>query len=382
MIRFLPDDWLDVVMRPFDMVAPEANSYVEIAAPDVRLAAAVLLAGAVLLLWRRRAGDARPVMRLLALLLVSIGVWLATTGNGRYFIAWLVLLGPLSVGLVRLLPMTAAKRLLLGATLVAAQVFVLTQNPPWGSWSWTTWTDSPYFQVDAPSEPATYVTIASISYSLVALQFPTQSRWISLASGVSPRDAPFVHQLLASSQRLRLLAPAIPGQILPDGKPSAGTIEALGRLLRPQGLLLQPAGCELLRSKGLAGVALRRGAVVNTDKDNQFGFWACALNYRPDAAPTTPDDGDPAVVPVFDAVERMCPRFFPAGGVPMKINGGWVKRYDSDTKLYLLDDGTALYKFWRSVNPTVIGKREQILAGHVEVDCSKIRAPNWRRGGP
>jgi hypothetical protein len=382
-IRFTPDDWLDVTMRPFDMAAPEANSYVEIAAPDLRLAAAVMLACAVLLLWRRRAPGGKPVLWLLALLVASFAVWLATTGNGRYFIAWLLLLGPLCVGLTRLLPMPGRAKLLVAGGLVAAQVFLVTQNSPWGAWSWLSWTDPPYFQIDTPpAEPATYVTIANISYSLIAPQFPPESRWISLAAGVSKRDAPVVDKLLDTSVRLILMVPAIPSQTLPNGQPSATLADALVTLLRPHGLFLRsPVQCQHLPSAGLARIGQRQGAQPQPGNPKKFGFWLCPLEYRPGAA-SVPSPVDPGIHELFEAVERLCPRFFPGGAAPMKITGGWLKQYDTDTKVYVLDDRPVFYKFWRSLNPVDIGTRQQLLDGRASIDCTKIRAPNWRRGGP
>jgi hypothetical protein len=384
LIRFMPDDWLDVVMRPLDMVSPEANVYVEIAAPDMRLAVAILLAATVLLLlWGRRASAAHPVLSLFALLLVSMGVWLATTGNGRYFIAWLLLLGPLCMGLIRMLPTTAPRKIVLGGALIIAQLFLLTQNSPWGNWTWAQWTDPPYFQLDVPpADSATYVTVSTISYSLVASQFPAQSRWVGLGGGIAERDVPAVSKLLAASQRLTLMVPAIPPETLPDGQPSAAVTQALGKLLQPHGLFLQSAAqCRYLASGGMWRIAHRQGVTRPSDAAIGYGFWLCALQYRPGLAPV-PSHEDQAVKSVFEAVERLCPRFFPAGGAPTKINGGWLKNYDSDTKIYMLDDGIVYYKFWRSLNFVEIGSVEQVRASRVSLDCSKIRAPNWRRGGP
>lgn len=382
-IRFIPDNWIDVVMRPLDMASPEANTYLEIAAPDVRLALVVLLACTVLMLWRRRSGSAAPVMWLLGLLLVSTGVWLYTTGNGRYFVAWLVLLGPLCAGLVRLLPFQAGAKLLLAGLIVAAQGFVLTQDPPWDSWTYTEWTKPPYFQIDTPpADPATYVTIASISYSLLIPQFPPESSWISLAGSIDPNQAHHVEQLLTSSRPVRLLAPAVPGQFEPSGAPKPAAAEALRTLLRPHGLFLdEPEKCQLLHSGGLVSLGARQGMNVTPEVERRFGFWICPVAYRPSAAP--PSSGaDAKTIAVFEAIERMCPRFFPPSGDPNRIEGGWVKRYESDTRVYVADDGTAAYKFWRSINQVIIGSSKQILAGEVSIDCSKIRAPNWRRGGP
>lgn len=382
MIRFTPDHWFDAAMRPLDMVAPEANTYVEIAAPDVRLAAALLLGALLFAVWRKRAaGPAAPTAWLLALLLVSIPAWLATSGNGRYFIAWLVLLGPLCAGAIRLLPVTTPAKFSIAAGLIGLQLFVLTQNPPFGRWTWAEWTDPPYFQIDTPpAEPATYVTIANISYSLVVPLFPAQSRWVSLAGGVGKRDAALVDQLLASSPRLMLFAPALPSQTQPDGRPTLAATEALGNLLRPQGLQLV-AACTLLHSGGLERVIEQQRVNSSPGSSRKYGFWICPLQYQR-VPVTAPPEVAPAVAELFASVERICPRFFSGGAAPLKINGGWLKSYDSDTKVYLMDDGSAYYKFWRSLNAVKIGSADQLRAGEATIDCSRIRAPNWRRGGP
>jgi hypothetical protein len=383
MIRFMPDDWLDVVMRPLDMVSPEANTYVEIAAPDVRLAGAMLLALALLVLWKRRSATNRATVWLLALLLVSMAMWLATSGNGRYFIAWLVLLGPLCAGLIRMLPGSVSSKFAIGGGLIAMQLFVLAQASPFGNWTWAQWAEAPYFQIDPPpARPATYVSIANISYSLVAPQFPPGSRWIGLAGGVMKRDEPMVRQLLATSPDLTLFAPALPSQTLPDGRPTEAASEALGRLLQPHGLALRSgAQCSFLASRGFWSVLFHAKTPSAKDAERKYGFWLCPLDFRPGPVVQAPHV-DAQVDAAFQAVQRLCPRFFSGAEVPLKIDGGWVKHYDSDTKVYVLDDGSVFYKFWRSVNGVRIGTRDEVLSGRATIDCTKIRAPNWRRGGP
>jgi hypothetical protein len=383
MIRFLPDTWLDVVMRPLDMAAPEANSYVEIAAPDIRLAAAMFLAVAVLLVWRRRAGGgAAPVLWLLLLLAISMAIWLDTTGNGRYFIVWLVLLGPLCIGLVRLLPIGNARKLVLGGSLVGLQLLALAGNSPWGSWTWVQWKDPPYFQIEKPpQEPATYVTIANISYSLLAPQFPPGSRWVGLGGGVAPRDRPLVDKILSTSPNLVLLAPALPAATLDNGQPGESATQALGRLLQPHGLSLKVgAQCRHLASEGMLRLTHRKGDVP-PETAGKHGFWLCPIEFRPEGIAAPKEVAQP-VRELFETMERMCPRFFAGSGAPMAINSGWLKTYDSDTKIYLMDDGKVYYKFWRSLSAVEVGTRDDVVAGRATVDCANIRAPNWRRGGP
>jgi hypothetical protein len=387
MIRFLPDDWLDVVMRPLDMMSPEANMYVEISAPDVRLAAALLLAAIVagLWLWRRRGTPTRPVVGLTVLLMASMAPWLATTGNGRYFIAWLILLGPLCAGWARALPITPGKKVSIVAGLIGVQLFMLSEEPPWASWTWTNWEEPPYFQMDQPpADPATYVMIASPSYSLVVPQFPAESTWINLAGDIERRDAPEVAKRLSAARPLRLFIPVIPSQVLKNRQPTAAWIEAVGTLLEPHGLrFVAGSQCTFLHSDGLTKIGLKYGGRRLAEESWKFGFWICPLEYHaPAATAPPPTETDAAVDAVFEAVERLCPRFFPSHAGMRRLNDGWLKHYDTDTTVYVLDDGTAMYKYWRSINPVVIGKREDLLAGRVTIDCSKIRAGNWRRGGP
>lgn len=55
----------------------------------------------------------------------------------------------------------------------------------------------------------------------------------------------------------------------------------------------------------------------------------------------------------------------PRGGGADHI-GGTVRHYtDSDARVYMLNDGKVLYKYWRALNPVLIGK--------AIVACDKIR---------
>ena len=387
MIRFTPDSWLDVVMRPLDMISPEANIYVEVAAPDVRLAAALLLAGAVLAYWKRvRArADKRPVVALLLLTLAAMVPWLATTGNGRYFTPFLLLLGPLCVGLVRLLPLSVSMRFAALGLLVVVQVALLAEDPPWGKWSLAYWRGAPYFDVAAPpTEPRSYVSMTSISYSLIAPKFPEQSRWMNAAAPVSgAREQEYSRKWLSSAQSLTLVAPSIPAETADDRQPSTAVLATLNRLLEPRGLsLASGVRCEFLRSGGLGRMAVRAGA-ADSESLSRLGFWLCPLRYDP-AAAAKPPAPDPAIEAVFEAVERMCPRFFRGGEAQTtRAEEGAVRHYgNSDTRIYVLDNGLVRYKFWRSLNAVTIGSREDVLAGRARVDCGKIRAGTWRNNGP
>jgi len=387
MIRFKPDSWWDVLMRPLDMISPEANIYVEVPAPDVRLAAALLLAVIALVFWKKLRGTRRPVFTLLALLLLATGPWLATSGNGRYFTPFLLLLGPLCVGLARLLPLSRSMKFASVGALLLIQAVLVAEVSPWGSWSLLYWRDAPYFQVAAlPEEPRSYVTLTPISYSLIAPQFPGGSRWMNLSAPVSaPREREYARRWLADAKSLHLVAPSIPSQTLDDLQPSPAVIATFNRLIKDRGLTVEPdAACEFRHSDGLAGMSTKfAGADADAEVLSRIGFWFCPVRYEPVTA-TAPVQRDPQTERVFEAVEQLCPRFFRAGeSATARVDGGATRHYvGSDTRVYVMDDGEVLYKFWRSLNPVTIGSRTDVLAGRVQLDCTRIRASTWRSGGP
>jgi hypothetical protein len=253
-------------------------------------------------------------------------------------------------------------------------------NPPWDSWAWLSWEDAPYFQIDAPkalpsAPPTTYVTLSSISYSLIAPMFPAASRWINVTlHGAAGRDATWVQDFLdAAPGPIMLVAPAIEGEVGVDGKPNTQVRHALDLLLGPQRLALDGDACELVPSRGLA--ALNRKRKAERPESERSGFWICPLRYPVAAAPVQAKLASPRTEAAFARIEQLCPRFFPAGNSEtLRINGGALRQYaESDMKIYVMDDGTVLYKFWRALNAVRIGTVDGVLGGRDVVDCKNIR---------
>lgn len=387
MIRFLPDSWVDALMRPIDMISPEGNIYVEVPAPDVRLAAAILLGVAVLVTSGRARPDRRPALQLLGITVLAMIPWFATTGNGRYFTAFLLLLGPLCVGLIRLLPLSGSLKIGSAGLLLLVQAVLVAEASPWGTWSLVQWRNDSYFHVAAPpAEPRSYVTFTPISYSLIAPRFPEQSRWMNVGAPTpGPREREYARQWLAAAKSLYLVAPSYASQMVDGQQPSPGVVRVFNGLIAGRGLVMEEgARCDFLPSRGVADMQHANS------KDPRFlatfGFWLCPLRQDASVIPVVGDhpEADRSTDAVFEQVEKLCPRFFPAGEARTERTDGGVSRHysTSDTRLYVLDDGEVLYKFWRSLNAGTIGTRDQVLAGQAQLDCSKIRAPTWRSGGP
>ena len=390
MIRFQPDTLGQALTRFFDMAAPDGNVYIEIAAPDFRFGAIVLLAAVALLLWRRLGPGRRPAFALLAALFVSAAIWLATTGNGRYFMAMLVVAGPVAIALVCLLPITRAFKAALGLLLVAAQAFALWQQPPWNNWTVMHWTQAPYFEVElGPEEkaagPVTYASLSVLSYSLIAPQFPPQAHWTNLyTTPVTPDDArreeEFMRNALAQGP-VHAIAPAIPEATLPDGRPNADIVKAFNKLIARRNLRIS-GDCHFINAPGLVKMA-RRAYELSAESPLKLGFWSCPLAYQAGIADAAAANVPPAKVQdVLAKLGELCPRFFPPGEkAALRIADGWLRHYSSETKVYVLDNGEVWYRYWRSLNPVLVGKSSELLAGEVRLDCLGVRGDGpWKTG--
>lgn len=391
MIRFLPDTWRDALLRPIAMAAPDAGVYVEIMAPDARFAfiAALVLIWAALA-WRLK-WRLSPVLVLLMFVSAAFIVWLVTTGNGRYFMPVLLAAGPLCIALIYQLPSTRGFRMVIAVGAVGVQAFIVYQNNPWHSWQLAPWSNAPFFEVtldrEALTVPSTYVTISSISYSLIAPRFPASSRWVNISSLPNVREAsPDVSRMqaiLAASKSLKLVIPSRPDFMTAQGLPSEELRKTINGMLGMQRLgLARSSNCRLLPSKGLASEALKDVDATRPATVAKFGFWVCALDY-PVPAPAPLQGGDLQVNHIFDGIESQCSRFFqPGQKTATRVDGAWLRVYpQADIRLYVLDSGDIYYKYWRALNPQLLGTTDQLNTG-MRLPCDAIRGRSglpWER---
>lgn len=397
MIRFIPDTWRDALWRPLAMAAPDAGVYVEIMAPDLRFVMLALLTAAAVLGLRRWSYPC-AVWLLLGFVWLAFVPWMITTGNGRYFIAVLLVVGPLCVALIHRLPLSRSLRVTMAAGAVSLQLFVLAQSGPWGWWGLTSWGQSSYFDVALPQshreQAATYVTISSISYSLIAPQFAAQSSWINLSSlrgdrenSIDDRRAQvFLEGAAQQGMPLRLLVPTMPSYMTDDRQPTSEMRREIDRMLGPHRLALSAtASCEIVRSRGLAGVVLKKPEEASDSKLSELGFWICPLRFPVEVPPVVSMGGDSRQADrVFQKLEQDCPRIFhPGEARSVRVGDGFSRTYpSSDTKAYVLDDGQVLYKYWRALNPGLVGTVDSVLAPNFKMDCNSIRGRSnlpWER---
>jgi hypothetical protein len=380
MIRFSPDTWIDALMRPIAMAAPNGGVYVEIVAPDFRFVFVLVLAVLVLVLRRREGTGTRTTVALLAFCALAFVPWLGTTGNGRYFMSVLWLAGPLCVGVLWQLRATRAMRMSLLAVMVALQLFLVQQSAPWDSWGLKPWKDGAAFAVDVPQDlrehPATYISFSNISYSIIAPQFHPASRWVNLTTQRGDDDQSFAGRrtkaFLAASDKMYVLFPSSPGEAV-HAQPPVAVVVTQDDMLRAHGLRVRDgAPCRLLHSEGLTNLGLRRENAPITDPADQRGFWLCGVEKGVERAlhETQPPPAD--IEAALNKVERTCPRMFPPGETRTNMMANAARRYypSSDMRLYVFGDGQVAYKYMRALNPVVLGTKQEVLAPAFHMDCN------------
>lgn len=398
MIRFAPDSLLEGLLRPLLMALPQPWIYSELTAPDFRF---VFLIG-MLLFWfiagfvlkRPWSASLRHSM-LSCVCLLAFLPWLLTGGNGRYFIAYLALVGPLCVALVEASSASQNMKVALVAFFLCLQGHAILANSPWNpfeSFEWARWTSRDYFHLDvAPvskDESVTYVSLANQTNSLIAPQFPESSHWINLTSFQGgnflkndDRVVARVRSKLASASLLRLVMQSQPRMARPeDGLPDDKARRLLDSYVDPFGLRLQSGtSCLLLRSHVLAETI----PVLASDAPEQVGrlrshagFWVCPLNYvgRSDVAQARApwmDRGEQLI----SLVERACPRLFPPGQTsfnPLQYGIERIYTGSDATLAYVAGDDAVYARFFRALNPQRIGSGEELLKPGFQVNCDQF----------
>lgn len=387
MLRFIPDTWVEGLLRPFLLADSAAGLYIEIHAPDLRFAAAALLLAAALL-GRRQLSMLEPAQwRLLLALVTCFYFWTLVSGNGRYFFWGLLVVGPLVVLSARHLRVTRAMRntLLLGVFTLQGLAVSMTFEP--NVWGLRPWVQGPGLALEptpVAEKPAVILTIGAISYSIVVPALHPQSRWVNISGQQNlvpgmPEHAR-LQAMLDGPLPVKLMVRATHLVLGPEGQPLPQAEKVMQRHLQYQGLELSREPCELVRTQ-LAALPMEL-----RDRPAELqGFLFCPVRRSGGVqeAPVT-EVVAPEMDEVFAQVERRCPRFFPPGNaLTRERDGALVRHYShSDTSLYVDDSGEVYYKYFRALNPTTIATIEQVRQGRFSIDCTTLPGryvPPWAR---
>lgn len=338
----------DALAFPFRLASPHSMTYVEIAAPDFRLAvlalALVALAASVRVpSWRA------PDGRLLGFFALAAALWIATSGNGRYGLLVLLLAGPcLAAVLARLMPLRFAALTL--CVLIAAQIGACVSVSPARWFIADRWSQS-WFPFVVPErarrEPALYLTVETQSMAAIAPFLHRDSAFVnvrgqySLAPGLPRLDA----LLERHRGRARVLGRALRAQA--DGRPGEEALAAYDATLERFDLRVDARDCFFIawRPDDADRVSRWVNALAGeiAARETAFSMGSCALVAAPPRPPGEVE-AEKRISAVFDRVERACPRLFRHGtAVTEKLGAEWSRIYSAPEARLQTRSGRLLY---------------------------------------
>lgn len=389
MLRFVPDSWLDGLLRPLLLADPVAGLYAEIHAPDWRFAALALLLLIAGLAHRSRTLLEGPQWRALVGLTVCFYVWTFVSGNGRYFFWGLLFVGPLVIVAARRLPASRTMRNLVILGTLALQGWAVSMTYEPNVWALRPWAQGPGLALSRhplADEPAVFITVGAISHSILVPQMHPQSRWsniggqLELLPGTRAYDR--LQVLLSGPLPKYGVIRAAKLVMTDDRQPTEAAWAIIRRAFLRYGLAPTSRPCIFLRTH-LGGLPFELRSLYEQER----GFWFCEIERT---SPSTSAGGvDEAQAPelddVFARVEERCPLFFPAGNAVTRATGdGYTRLYSrSDTVISINHAGAVYFKNMRALNPTSLGMVDDLRAGRFKLDCDRLPGrylPPWARG--
>jgi hypothetical protein len=391
--RFMPETIGDFLLLPITMLDVGMRTYTETMAPDSRLLdfLLILVCLGIAFLYRVFRTAAPPtgneVVRVapvyapaLVFCLASYVLWLLTSGNGRYAIPLLLLVGPMIPASV--LAFTGSQRVIAYALggLILVQGAILY---PIGAIRWTSaqW-KSTWFDVDVPerfrTQPFLFLSLNRQTAAFLAPLVHRDSSFVNLVGQVSlalnrpggdrlrsllERHRSGTRTLMLTGVRLRT----------PDQLKRAAKLQ--NDLLADVGLEVDGTDCVTFEMSDLAGSM--PVVAPQSPKSNSGGmmyktnFLTCAT--KP-AQPTSADQSLVARVEktnrAFARLEAACPRIFsPPNPHTDNLYGTLRRDYVNSDTVLSEDDGTILYEGFLSRTPVALGRREDIADGIVQIHC-------------
>jgi len=346
--RFLPADLVEAALRPLEMIRPRRLIHTEVMAADARYAALMVLPILAFAGWaaRLRSGALvaqvdgfRPLPWLAATFVVAWIIWLAISGNSRYFlpmagVASVVLLA----GTYRALAMWPRVRFYALTTLFGVQGLFLWQatDHRWDAQPW----HGPWIQATIPqrllSEPFLYLPMDKQSHSfLIPLLAPGSSFvGIEVKFASETQFGWHARQLIdRNTDRLRMLKLVM--AIEPDGRPIAPEASTFDDPLRRFGLQVDTRDCEYIYYQGNPSVITKEGP--RSGPRDRVYLLTCRVVPGPGLTDTDLAGKDIADV-VLNRLENECPQLLPAGRSSVRSGSIWRRDYP-DLVAWVNDEG-------------------------------------------
>jgi hypothetical protein len=389
--RFIPLTWQAFLFRPFEMLSAASAVHVEPRAPDLRYAALLAaLAAWVSARWRcaptraiHDAGasdDLTAAGRCMAGMLVGLAVawclWLAISGNGRYFLPMACVASVVLALVLQRIYIAWPTATITAAILIVTMQLVqlaLGSDLKRDGYAW----EGPWFRTEIPdrlrTEPYFFLSPGILSGSIFVPYLHPESGMMNIGgfNVIGPRHpgGERAQKLIEhNATRLRFLL-ALPEGVV-DRKTLPGPPNNLRGYFRRFGLRIDGSDCEFLRLEG--NVRGERRPM----KDKWKHFISCRLVIAPGEREAYEREVG-FYDAIFDRVEAVCPQlFFPARPVTQEFLY-WARTYHSGSEMQLfVDEGRVKYFFYlRGGEPIDIGSVADWRKGPQPVDCSVRTKP-------
>lgn len=396
--RFLPRNILDAVTLPLRMASLEPWEYTEPVAPDLRFLALILVAsiGLAWALFRSKANwtgqAAIQLSRIQSGLFVYFGtsltLWLASSGNGRYGLSLLLLIGPLLVSTVyRIFNIPVA--MLVTSIILILQIFHMTigGNPRWGAVAWKTdWFNNFSPPSSLTQRPYLYLSMGLQSLSFIVPKLHPDSAFVNIVGqwpipSEGHGSAKLRSMLKKYNTQTRILT-ALPKSEYVGGKPTKEAIFVINDSLDRLNLKINQASCQvfqmqLFEETGLGEVGSHKRDIVAKahDPEPMLSCVVVAKQVRDSKLVRT----ERHLTPLYHAFETTCPELFsPPGAALEKVDKYW-KRFYSNSDITLWSDGVWLfYSRIRGTTNVVIGKVSDFENGVRHISCTEMPRPAVR----
>jgi hypothetical protein len=309
-------------------------------------------------------------------------LWLLTSGNGRYYVTMLVLLGPLTIGLTYYVLPVARWRFYLFSMLIGLQALAVY----WGSqlrYQPVDWNGS-WFGVEMPdryrNEPVVFLAMGMESGSMIVPKLHSQSSFINAGGQypLTPRMPAwrFVQQILDRQSRPTYLLIPVDATDSQGGpvRPSAKKVAALAAGV---GMAPTTATCDDIWVRGVT----RKFAIESTpgDPDPQVVTHSMLLVACPVTVATVQDAeierGRARASFVFDRLSERCPLLLPQPApFTVSLGDSWFRFYiGTDVVAFMTEQEVTIYR------PTyyqvrTLGTPEQVERGEIkEFSCDLRR---------
>lgn len=399
-LRFVPNDWVEALARPFVMIESYSNIYHEIASPDARFVwiafggASLLGASAVSMLRRQSRPDFDTYRRcsipLCAFIAVAWVVWLSWSGNGRYFVSVLALSGVCVTAIFAdpVQPRQVTRFGLLSLLLVQGTVLASAATYRWADDSESSLA-SPFIEFALPAQlrdrPLTFLTIGKQSMSFFELGAHPDSTWINIAGGMHAIDPGGVDSTKAIA-KLRHAQGHIEVVMrdLTVGSAKARLVALDGEERAGVNGLLAAFGVQLNNDDCIVGeLPHGHGTVKVTNAKNESivaRLLFCPAHFSEELRTRTLQvrQLDPRMKRIdkaFDELEKQCPNVFgPPGAVPtLGANSQFARSYLMTDAILMADKDDSLYfSAYGSPKVELLGSPEDVSAGRARTACAQL----------